>query len=124
MFAPAPAVMSKFVALLPLRKPPSLPLKMAVAVEESLAPPVAEVAPVSPTLVAVAAAMPSTVATIEAKSPTVAVELTEPATLITDAVAFAVPLVEVALEVALANASIGFVKSAPAVDDVLFKAIA
>ena len=58
--------------------------------------------PISPTFSAVAVAAPVTVAAMVAVSPTVAVEFTPPATLVTKASARAVPLVELAVEVAVA----------------------
>ena len=117
--APLPAVMSVLaVPLAVFRKPPSLPLKMADAVEVSVG------VAISPTFRAVAEATPVTDATIWALLPTVAVELTSPATLVTEAAALAVPLVELAIEVALAATGYWIVESDPAVNGELRAPIA
>jgi hypothetical protein len=78
----------------------------------------------SPTFSAVAAATPVTVAETVAVLPTVAVEFTPPATLPTVAFASAVPLVELAIEVALAFTGAWIVESDPALKGELSAPIA
>jgi hypothetical protein len=116
--APLPAVISVLVPLAVLRKPPSLPEKVAVAVEKSVG------EAMSPTFSEVAAATPVTVAEMVALLPTVAVEFTPPATLLTVAFAVAVPLVELAIEVALAFTGAWIVESDPALNGELSAPIA